>query len=874
MGKPVLDTVKGESPLFEAGSSAEPFTYTPAKKVRALLIGVEAWGANVTPISAMTVNGSATTEEESRIGASPFPYSELRFIELEEEQSGPFTISPTKNKNANVRCEVIGIRSGSKVEVLEVKGSSGTGTSRFVGSQTWPAGGALGVFVITLGPTLPTSRSGTLLLQRDEGENSWDVQTNERESTSANESWTWSGSVPAAAVGVLLTGSTPSESKTVEFKAPLSSGSSLAAKLERIRELRAALSSSSSLSAYLTRIRLIQAALSSASQLDAKLETASGRKTVEFRSTLQSATSVAAKLTATRLLRAALSSASLLSAHLEVEGEPVPIRLDQRGPLELGIEIETAEGAFFSLDADALKASNVPTAMSFSTQRGDGFGTATFTLNREIFRDYPDLNLMDTVRFVGRQGDIAYEGLIQSFPRTNDPQQQISVQCVGWMTSLKWRPMTALIIDSRLGGWTEPSNERKVVLHEANTRLDASVSAGWKYEGEAQPGVIMDFGGVTPAEGFQDRGEQYFFAGGEEIGKLLYHYMRLSGGGAATWTTQASLLANDHDGAAIVNGPNHEGNTNSSSFETVEATGGQKFARMFSDKAFSSAAQLGALDNWSNPKVIGTHGLTLRGTWPEVGFSISEAIRYLVERYAPKLIWAGEENQFILMQAAWHDNAALPYDAIQTLNNLTLWELNVWEGRELHFEPADLTKADWQIRTDDPGVSVQFQGDSIENFANGVVVTYSDFFGHTYTLYPDSHPELRDENENNAATRHGEDLWIGYTIPWQCLEAEALQFGRAYLADTNRPKRPGTFTVQGYIRDGAGHWQQAWKVRNSQTLSIMDDLYEGEPRLITATSYDEETATLSITVDAPPMRFEAIVARQQQALEARNLTSA
>lgn len=216
MGKPVLDTVKGESPLFVAGSAAEPFTYTPAKKVRALLIGVEAWGANVTPISAMTVNGAATTEEESRIGASPFPYAELRFIELGEEQSGPFTISPTKNKNANVRCEVIGIRSGSKVEVLEAKGSSGTGTSRFVGSQAWPAGGALGVFVITLGPALPTSRSGTLFLQRDEGESSWDVQTNERESTSANESWSWSGSVPAAAVGVLFTGEPPVEATAPE----------------------------------------------------------------------------------------------------------------------------------------------------------------------------------------------------------------------------------------------------------------------------------------------------------------------------------------------------------------------------------------------------------------------------------------------------------------------------------------------------------------------------------------------------------------------------------------------------------------------------------------------------------------------------------
>src|SRR4029077_13306558 len=97
--------------------------------------------------------------------------------------------------------------------------------------------------------------------------------------------------------------------------------------------------------------------------------------------------------------------------------------------------------------------------MSFSTQRGEGFSTATFTLSREIFREYPDLALLNTVRFIGKQGDIAYEGRIQSFPRSSNPQT-ITVQCVGWMTYLKQKPMSALIIDRRLGGWSEASTQR------------------------------------------------------------------------------------------------------------------------------------------------------------------------------------------------------------------------------------------------------------------------------------------------------------------------------------------------------------------------------------------------------------------------------
>ena len=51
--------------------------------------------------------------------------------------------------------------------------------------------------------------------------------------------------------------------------------------------------------------------------------------------------------------------------------EPTPevaFNPDYRPSLALGVELETAEGVITRLSADDLKAANVPTGISFSTQ--------------------------------------------------------------------------------------------------------------------------------------------------------------------------------------------------------------------------------------------------------------------------------------------------------------------------------------------------------------------------------------------------------------------------------------------------------------------------------------------------------------------------
>lgn len=541
----------------------------------------------------------------------------------------------------------------------------------------------------------------------------------------------------------------------------------------------------------------------------------------------------------------------------------------RKPPLDLDVEVETTAGTF-RLASDDPKASNRPSNMSFTTLRGNGFSNGSLQLNRQIFRDYPDVNLLDTWRMIGRQGEVAYEGRLHSDPRTNSPSQTLNVELVGWMSYLTSRKISPLIIDRTLDGWTGPSSGRRASLITSGYRYEAEPEVGWHGEGAPGPGIIFTFS--TFGSSYYELGEAWKRAGGEAIGALRFDFQSLAGGADANWSTVGYLCDNDL-AESFVSGTNLHKTTTAGNEVVSDGEAVYQYALLAESYTGTFTGTTNEVHGFFNPRIVGTHGLTAGGESPNEGYYVSDIIKYVLNTYYPKINTEHvKENQFAVQQATWAESPVYGSELIAQLNDLTLWEENIWENRSYHYEPADFTKTDWQIRTDEPGVEVTFQGESIENFANGVVVTYTDFSGIRHVLYPDQHPELRDTSLNNAATEHGEDLWTDVEVRWPATEPEALQYGRAYLAEHNRPKRPGTFTIKsGYIKDGAGHWQPGWRVRNSATLSVMDHPSESAPRLITATSWDDNSKSLSITVDAPPSTFDAVVARTVLALSARNV---
>ena len=143
---------------------------------------------------------------------------------------------------------------------------------------------------------------------------------------------------------------------------------------------------------------------------------------------------------------------------------------------------------------------------------------------------------------------------------------------------------------------------------------------------------------------------------------------------------------------------------------------------------------------------------------------------------------------------------------MQELNRYHQFELSVWADGVLHFEqPSALDDYDWEIRIDDPGTSVDLQGDSVDlGVFNGVVVTYTDFAGTQQILYPTSYAVLADVSETNPANLWGLQRWTSEDIPFPTTQADALQIGRTALAEATQAKAPGTLAVRGHIRDRWG----------------------------------------------------------------------
>lgn len=274
--------------------------------------------------------------------------------------------------------------------------------------------------------------------------------------------------------------------------------------------------------------------------------------------------------------------------------------------------------------------------------------------------------------------------------------------------------------------------------------------------------------------------------------------------------------------------------------------------------------------HWPDLAVYGAHTVPLRGADPK-GVFASDIIKDICTRFCPK-INPGQvtPTSFVIPHLSFLNDTA-PYDGFLKVNKYHRFGLEVYENRTLRFAPIDLTDYDWEVRLDDPGTTVQLQGDDAASLANGIVVHYTDLAtGRSSRLDPVALPALGDPNPDNPANRAGIRKWTSLTISSPTTQTGASQIGAAYLAEFNQTQSPGTITVSGHIRDRSGHWQQGWKVRSGDRVAVTD-LPNDRPRLITNTDWQHDAKTLSISVDSSFKRLDAVLARFDVALAASNL---
>jgi hypothetical protein len=553
---------------------------------------------------------------------------------------------------------------------------------------------------------------------------------------------------------------------------------------------------------------------------------------------------------------------------------PTPLEALLRA--ELTVAIITANGTVYRWGPDEWNAENIPQALAFSTAMPGGFKTATITLPRRIDLEYPDLNLLDTVQILGPGNEIVWEGRDQQLPRTHGDTFSITVGAVGWSTHLMDDPsFREIYIDSDLSGWGEPSTTRKsAVINFGNARLDANMGAGWQGSGEDPPGITFDFNGIITIAGRSDRGEAFYNAG-PDLGALLYHFHRLSGGTGASWTTQGALVKRDYDDLEFEPGPDHDAVTNANPFERIDAPGpGYKFARLISDwDDPGSGTAMTDLHSWEQLKVLGNHGLTLRGEsdWPNVGFYASDIVADVVHRAAPLLNFTTGENGSIQptlfpIPHLVFGTATSAQEVIMKANGYHLFDWGVWERREFFFNEPDPDRLTWQARLSE-GARLDLEGTQVADVYNGVFLSYTDPGGKAKTVGPpgsgaDVEDEsLADTSSTNPVNAHGiPKKWALLGISQITTSAAAIQLGRIYLGEKSLPQRQGTLILTGTATHPTAGKCPVWSMRAGHWVQIVDHPID-IPRKIIETNYDAATQTNTCTLDNTSQKAEAILER-------------
>jgi hypothetical protein len=140
----------------------------------------------------------------------------------------------------------------------------------------------------------------------------------------------------------------------------------------------------------------------------------------------------------------------------------------ERAPLRLSVKITSPNGTPARWCLDEPDPANVPSGISFSTTMPGGFDQFSCVLPRKPSLDYPDMAEFSTVTVYGAGGEVAWQGRLETTPRTSGDQVSVTPGAVGWQAALDDDQSARMIyVDTDLTRWqaaiTRDHHGRRVV---------------------------------------------------------------------------------------------------------------------------------------------------------------------------------------------------------------------------------------------------------------------------------------------------------------------------------------------------------------------------------------------------------------------------
>lgn len=209
---------------------------------------------------------------------------------------------------------------------------------------------------------------------------------------------------------------------------------------------------------------------------------------------------------------------------------------------------------------------------------------------------------------------------------------------------------------------------------------------------------------------------------------------------------------------------------------------------------------------------------------------------------------------------------AIPADVLTHLVELgdnqtppRVWEVGVYEDRELHFRPRGDAARAWYV-----------DATSLE-----IIRTLEDLINKTYAVYQDaSNRVLRTAAASDSASiaRYGITRRAEITADTTS-STQAGVIRDTQLADHKDPL-PRATVVFPAVYDASGAWYPLWMVRSGDTVTIRNLPPSTSTTIdrirtfrISHTTYDLMARTLAIELEAPPARLATLLARWAEGIK-------
>jgi hypothetical protein len=536
-------------------------------------------------------------------------------------------------------------------------------------------------------------------------------------------------------------------------------------------------------------------------------------------------------------------------------------------PSQIAVITRAADGTKLGRWAeDEAKVENV---LGNATKTGDmpgGHGESGMSLARDPSQSYPDTSLFSTLEWLGAGGERLWQGTLRQVLESGGERIAIEPKALGNKQLLEDDETVIgpgfINVDQTV--WTGPSAQRKI------NNSSAAEAGGYSFDQTPSPSVDTDPGGnsiislVSTGKLNRPIWLMMFDAGsGIRIGAVAGSVAPVNMAPTSSEPfTLAEMYAADDD--LLVSGLTPLGDVSAGGGFSYQVASQRVVAFQgqytFTEPGGEEGKEYGY--RFAEMIVIGDHGLTLQGAWPNVGFLAKQMVPIIAAlaglKTNPELL---DDDDFVIPQA-WFGTPGTPMSKLVEILKYGLMDWFVFNDRTLQVRVPRSYGRNWRLA---PGSGApKNSGQDAMRVWDRYMVQWSDVDGTTERAgvfgsgadYLSA--ELGTTDSRNAAVAAGLPRGKLLALNGVCTEVQAIRTATRFKEEAEQLAQSGESTITGYCQDDNGIW---WPAAYVQPGDWAADPGTRNYRKITSVNYTHDSKSAGITLGAPPEGLGAIEAR-------------